>query len=251
MPSVVPSPQVQTANGENMYLPITKYVVTFPGGPIVVAPSADGSGLAPPFVIDTSVIVNGDLSVNGPTYINYDLNLSNPYVPTFDVAGDTNVDGEVIGRSLLIAQDTFKVPIGFHDFQGQYNLGATYCMDFGNSRWVWGQVSNVDSFGAGNAVLELNSVPANTFTNLENQNVTGLFDPTSPQKIVAMGALNSYVAGSLSAPFFYGILTMPLIPQTPPFPVPPFDPGNIVIWFEDPDSKYNVSFLAIGPPNTA
>jgi hypothetical protein len=252
MPSVVSPAQVKTGNGANMYVPIDGNTAVFP--PILETPSVNGSninGLGAPFLISTSVIVNGRspyeagrgaLFMDGPMYINYDLNPDNPYVPTLDVSGNTLAHGEVIGRSLVIAQDTFKIPIGFHDFQGLYNLGPTYCMDFGGSRWLWGETTITTPGGGGTAVLELNSVPANTFANLEKNNINGIFDPS--KSIVAGGCINNLVTTSLTGHYFYGVLTIPNA-----FNVPPFAPGNLSVWLAD--TPYNVSFFAIGLPNTA
>jgi hypothetical protein len=251
MPSVVSPAQVQTANGENLYVPIDGNTAVFPGGRIET-PSVDGSninGLGAPFLIDTSVIVNGRpvedtfqaLSINGPMLVNYALNPENPYVPTLDVAGDTKVVGDSKGTNLLIAQDFFNIPIGFHDFEGEYNLGPTYCMDFGDSRWVWGELRNISP---ANRIVDLNSVPANTFANLPKQNATGLFSLTV-QNIIAVGAITDYVGVDPpgDTPQFRGYLTIPK-PG-----IYDFATGNLFALCLN--SGYNYCFLAIGPPKTA
>jgi hypothetical protein len=251
MPSVVSPAQVQTANQQNMYVPIDGNTAVLP--PILETPSINGSninGLGAPFLISTSVIVNGNapytstlraLSLNGPMYINYDLNPSNPYVPSLDVSGNTVVLGSTIATTLLIAQDTFKLPISYVDFAGTYNLGKTYCMDWGNLRFVWGERDNVDDNGTGNSVLQFNSIPPNTFSNLPRQNTTGLFDTlNSPANVVSIGCMNNYVSDGTSYQFFYGMLTMPNGVN-----VPAFSAGNVVPWIGN--DGYNISYLVVGP----
>jgi hypothetical protein len=252
MPSVVSPAQVKTGNGANMYVPIDGNTAVFP--PILETPSVNGSninGLGAPFLISTSVIVNGRspyttdlraLSMNGPMYVNYNLNLDNPYVPSFDVSGDTVVEGNTTGKSLLIAQDIFKIPVDFKDFQGLYNLGPTYCMDFGSSRFVWGEVFNVSTNGT--RELGLKDIPANTFTQLPQQNAIGLFDTTSDQTIVGMGATTNYTPDPLGPGgiIFYGLITKPSTTY-------PFSPGNL--WLATATSGYNYSFLAVGPIKSA
>ena len=251
MPSVVSPAQVQTGNQQNMYVPIDGNTVVFPGGSsdnnpsILETPSVNGSninGLGAPFLISTSVIINGNypagFQVDGPTYINYNLNPSNPYVPTLDVSGSTIITGKILASTLLTAQDIFSVPIGFHDFQGAYNLNTTYCMDFGSSRWVWGELFSLPSF----TVLNLNAIPANTFSNLPQQNTTGLFS-NNIQNIVAMGAVTNYIPAIPSNPinFYHGIETIPTSNAYPR--------GNIYV--NTGDSGYNYCFLAIGPIKSA
>jgi hypothetical protein len=200
MPSFVSPALTQTANGSNMYVPITGDVVVLPpvieGTPITSGPT----GLPPfvqsltgtrPITINENVRVEytgtgptgptgpsynlplNALTVNGPVRMTYDAVPSIPDTVALNIVGDMAFD--TLSANILEAVKLFNIPITFKLFTDEYGMQEMSVFDMGGLRFVFGNTNlgrPVPEESDNAFYMDFASIAPNT---IPNQSQTGLF----------------------------------------------------------------------------
>jgi hypothetical protein len=237
MPCISTPTFTKTANGTNLYVPITKDGVVLP-------PIIEGT----PFVT-TATGPTGPVSLTGtyPITINENVRVeysgSGPTGPlplnALEVNGPVrtnslNIEGQMefstISANALEAIKFFNIPITYKDFSAlpnNYGFGDFSVFDMGGLRFVYGTTNNGDNatFQVDPTFsLRFNDLPANT---IPNQTQTGFF--VGKCDCIA-NFTRSYKQSELSPrPEVYGVNTT-------------LEPGNVLIWAD---------LIITGPPESA
>jgi uncharacterized membrane protein len=275
MPSVVSPAQVQTANGENMYVPIDGDIALLPpiieGTPITSEPMG-----FPPFISSITgtepITINENVRIDYTSSINYSFlstNMSTIYVSSFLSTPALTVNGPVrlsyatnpaistinaldisgtmmfktISANMLEALKIFNIPVSFVDYAlsaNDYGFGNFNVFDMGGLRFVTGTTNLGIPYDPSNPnnptfILRFNDIPANT---IPNQTQTGFFIG-KPNCITSFTQGTEYRGEGL---LLFGANTQQ-------------DPGNVRIYTNQvvivaPPERTRYTFVAIGVAKT-